>query len=162
MTRLVILALITAAVSCASTVQPEPDADVPMYEPEPEPPSPPPHLTDADPAPIYQERDAAPPVDAGAPAHVDAAPEPEPTVDAGAPELDASTPAPVVKPTACKLPTGVLLTCANRHVYGYDLSWSVGLVIFNCNVPASDVTQCTRGDRCGATHSGIYETGMCE
>lgn len=170
---LVTLLTLTACATGVDAV--EPSGDVPAYDPEPAATTPVTHYTDADPAPLYAERtptatptpaspepmydDEPTPVTPVTPTPADPTPVPPVT-----PTPPVVTPAPVAPPTSCRLASGVVLTCAKQHAYGYSLYWSVGLATHNCNVSAAEVVQCKRGDTCGATHSDGTgtETGVCQ
>jgi hypothetical protein len=170
--RLLLVVSLVSLTACASG-DAEPTGDVPAYDAEPAPTAPAaPTVTDADPAPIYEDA-ATPTPDAGTP-HVlpshprDAStPDPMPAADASTPDATPSTPdaapTPTATPTSCKLSNDVVLTCANQHVYGYDLYWSIGssLTSYNCNV--TDAVQCKRGDTCGAALvDGTTLSGVCQ
>lgn len=176
--RCLTLVTLLTLTACGDTV--EPSGDVPAYDPEPVATTPT-HYTDADPAPLYTERtptatptpaspepmyDAEPtPVKPVTPTPADPTPpEPTPVTPVTPTPTPVVTPAPAAPPTSCRLASGVVLTCAKQHAYGYALYWSVGLATHNCNVSASEVVQCKRGDSCGATHSDGTgtETGVCQ
>lgn len=172
---LVALVVCLLSASCATEVADlvEPDADVPMYEPEIVAPVdvPPAPVADAGAAdgessnplsPLPVEPTPAP--DASVPVEpAPVEPAPAPVVDAGVTPVPVTPPvvvppAPVVKPTACKLPSGVVLKCANESLYQYRLSWAV----YACNSVAAP--QCVKGARCEAWHwdNSQTEIGVCQ
>lgn len=172
--RVVIGLVVSVLVGCAAEV---PGDDAPMYEPEPDASV---VLADvgvdagelAEPAPVPVEPT---PVVPGEPAPVPVPVEPAPVPVEPAPVPPVVTPpvvtpapvpvvpapvvpAPVVKPTACKLPSGVVLRCSNESLYQYRLSWSV----YACNSVAAP--QCVKGAACSAWHwdDSVTEIGVCQ
>jgi hypothetical protein len=144
------------------------NADVPMYEPDDAPVVPADAGVDAaelaEPAPVPVEPTPVVPV-APAPVPVEPTPvvpvpvnpTPVPPVPPAPPVVVPPAPAPVVTPTACKLPSGVVLKCANESLFQYRLSWGV----YACNSVAAP--QCVKGARCEAWHwdNSATEIGVC-
>jgi len=162
-------------VACAAEVTPSADIDDDTDETtRPTPTAP--KYTDEDPAPLYDDEPViAPDLTPVAPTPVKPAPvepvTPEPAPVDPTPAPVDPTPAPVpVEPTpvpapvaltACKLPSGIVLTCDNRAIYQRDLFWlDASLVGYTCT---PDAVQCKPGAACSAVRSdGTTETGKCK
>ena len=168
--------VLTTFAACAAEVPRAPvdDADSAAYDPEPTAPVTP--VTPVEPAPadpILAPVEPAPVDPTPAPAPVDPTPVPAPVepapVDptpAPAPVDPAPAPAPApAKPTACKLPSGVLLTCEWEHYYTYILEWAPtkgASIAYSCR--SVDAPQCPRGAQCSAWHTDTLqrEIGVCQ
>jgi len=163
----------TAPVTPVTPVEPAPaDPILAPVEPAPVDPTPAPvepAPVDPTPAPV----EPAPVDPTPAPAPVDPTPVPAPVepapVDptpAPAPVDPAPAPAPApAKPTACKLPSGVLLTCEWEHYYTYILEWAPtkgASIAYSCR--SVDAPQCPRGAQCSAWHTDTLqrEIGVCQ
>jgi hypothetical protein len=171
--RVVIGLVVSVLVGCAAEVPGEVELgdDAPMYEPEADASV---VLADAgvdagelaEPAPVPVEPAPVEPAPVE-PAPVEPAPvEPAPVlppvvtppVVTPPPVVVPPAPAPVVTPTACKLPSGVVLKCANESLYQYRLTWGV----YACNSVAAP--RCVKGTRCEAWHwdNSVTEIGVCQ
>ncbi len=125
-----------------------------------------------EPEPIYEPEPVAPVEPTPEPAPVEPTPEPEPepvepTPEPVQPAPVEPTPEPVeptpepVAPTRCKVPSGVVYTCAESALFPHImLMWSNGAR--TCN--GTDVPQCASGASCFAAHlggGGEIEDGVC-
>ena len=172
------LAVLMTFGACAAEVlsAPADDADSAAYDPEPVMPAEPvvpvapveptPAPMPVEPTPTPVEPAPAPVEPAPAPTPVEPTPAPAPVEPAPAPVEPAPAPAPApVKPTACKLPSGVVLTCAWENLYQYRLEWAAtkgAPLAYACN--SVNAPQCERGAKCSAWHwdGTVTEVGVCQ